>query len=281
MLRSLLVSLLPHLASDAVISLVIDADSLAVFSPQKTPKETTAEDLRQEASLPALSEPWISVAQAAGYDIDHTIEYPCLDLASQEISSSEHSTAHRYDALLYLRLTVSRTKNRIPTVATIVPVSRSGTGFKVYLQHRITASQKDSEYEGMLEFPQGHLEDGESFLEAANRELLEESGLIINRLYSFSTGGVPDLGQSFEAEISRPLAAVALRGRLNYLSVVFLAETVRRDSPTGALKNRGIWITPSELQELADSGRVFPLNLPLAAAITQISEDIKYWLFNQ
>lgn len=61
----------------------------------------------------------------------------------------------------------------------IIPLQKRTEGWFVFIVHRIKSG-------GFWEFPKGHLEEGENSMEAAVRELKEETGLSIVKLLDFN-----------------------------------------------------------------------------------------------
>ncbi len=61
----------------------------------------------------------------------------------------------------------------------IIPLRRRGEDWYVFIVHRIKSG-------GFWEFPKGHIDEGETSLDAAERELKEETGLTIDRMLEFN-----------------------------------------------------------------------------------------------
>ncbi len=61
----------------------------------------------------------------------------------------------------------------------IIPLKRRGEDWYAFIVHRTKSG-------GFWEFPKGHIDEGETSLDAAERELKEETGLTIERMLEFN-----------------------------------------------------------------------------------------------
>ena len=182
-------------------------------------------------------------------------------------------------AVFYGRVSASR-----PTPSlgiSIVPVRKANARLMIYVQERRSPVVSEPEYIGKLEFPQGHVEDGETLEQAACRELREESGLSVRRVLEatgFSQVGRPT--DHLVVESANPAAVVITRGRLNYLMLVFIIETADWSGRVaGATDNRGRWVTEDEFASLTErAGNIYPLNVPMFKMIASRLSSIKKML---
>jgi ubiquinone/menaquinone biosynthesis C-methylase UbiE/8-oxo-dGTP pyrophosphatase MutT (NUDIX family) len=160
-------------------------------------------------------------------------------------------------------------------VVSIIPTRLVDDRLHIYVQERRAPVVREPDYFGSLEFPQGRIERGENFADAAKRELLEESGLRIRRPIRIAnisttrhTGGVT-------IEAVQPNQVVITHGRLNYLSLVFIVETSGKGAPTGAIDNRGRWVRREELSALVTGKQVYPLNQPMFEFVLANADSIE------
>lgn len=140
-----------------------------------------------------------------------------------------------------------------------VVVERTGAqGLEVLVQRRC---KRRDPYDGVLEFPQGGIEQNESMFEAAARELLEESGL---RLRSLVDCDGEDLQKNHNVQGFLPLACVhdVENGFLG-VALVGKAEGATRTTPEAKDHQ---WIKVEDLAGLLAGERIFPLNVPMIHA---------------
>ncbi|MDR7172848.1 8-oxo-dGTP pyrophosphatase MutT (NUDIX family) [Nocardia kruczakiae] len=155
-------------------------------------------------------------------------------------------------------------------VVSVLPVKRLGNDLYVYVQERRASGATEPEFFGFLEFPQGHVESDETIEDAARRELKEEAGLVVGRF--LPEPGFPsvfDASANFEIESLHPSQVVVTRGRLNFVSLLLVAEIIHEHSPTSAVDNRGRWVVEAALPQLIKESNVYPLNIPMVSEIKQ------------
>lgn len=148
----------------------------------------------------------------------------------------------------------SRSTLQHPIVSIIVE-RVTGDGPEILIQRR---RKQGDPYDGVLELPQGGIEQQESLFEAAARELLEETGM---RLRSLQDNRGHSLSVSRESHAFRPLACVH-DVQNDFIGIAFVgqADGSPRDTPEA---DRHHWINVRELPAMLERERIFPLNLPM------------------
>ena len=128
----------------------------------------------------------------------------------------------------------------------------------------------EPEFVGWYEFPQGHIDLGESVTAAATRELAEEAGLSIRRVIGSDQLSTISRDGLVGIESSTPELVVMTSGRLGHIALLFVVE-VARDSGTvaGAVDNRGAWRSVEEFRNICLSDRIYPLNQPMFQHVLQ------------
>lgn len=141
-----------------------------------------------------------------------------------------------------------------PVVSVII--ERPGPPQEVLLQER--SKVEAGQFRGLLELPQGRLRQGETILECAEREVLEETGLV---LFSPTT-------QVQISEINGEVLAhgdfqvVCESGVHSFLAVCIVGTA--EGTPRGSEESTNPqWYGRTSILELLRSNRVFPLNVPM------------------
>jgi Methylase involved in ubiquinone/menaquinone biosynthesis len=147
------------------------------------------------------------------------------------------------------------------TVVTLAPV-RMTDRLEIYVQHRNAPVLTEPDYLGSYEFPQGHMEAGESVEVTARRELMEEAGLKVRQVLSGS--GFSELCSTdvVKVEATVPELVVLTEGRLHQIAMLFVVEAVEATT-TAAIDNRGAWIGVEEFETIIRERRIYPLNQPM------------------
>lgn len=136
-------------------------------------------------------------------------------------------------------------------------------GLEILLQRRL---KPGNPYDGVLEFPQGGIEQRESLFEAAARELVEESGL---RLLSLLDDDGASLPSTREPYAFRPLTCVHdVENDFIGLAFVGRADGTPHDTPEA---DRHRWVNVRDLPAIIERERIFPLNLPMLQAYVRAS----------
>lgn len=127
---------------------------------------------------------------------------------------------------------------------------------KILLQRR-TKKMAHNRFYGLWELPQGKIRSGESIFCAAQRELLEETGL--QALSLSSQHGCTTIDENIEA--FAPLSCVFdLSCQCIGLAVVVNTSGTPSDSGEAADHR---WLDRHQIAELIDKELVFPLNIPM------------------
>lgn len=141
-----------------------------------------------------------------------------------------------------------------PIVCILVERQSPG-GAEILIQRRLKPGDPSHE---MWELPQGGVEWHESLVEAAARELVEESGMRLLSLLDRDRQAVP---LAHEARALRPLSLVHdVENGFIGLGFVGLAEGTPHDTPEA---DRHRWIPACDLGALLERERFFPLNVPM------------------
>ena len=159
-------------------------------------------------------------------------------------------------------------------VVSIIPVRIHREKMEIFVQQRLAPAYKEPEFLGQFEFPQGHVEDGESIGDAVRRELAEEAGLTVRRVVVPATFSIVQSFDGVATEESSPASVVRTSGQLNYLSLVFVVE-VEEHTPLGAVDNRGRWISEREIGSFVEKETIYPLNRPMFDLVLAQLADLK------
>ncbi|MDO8733253.1 MAG: NUDIX domain-containing protein [Actinomycetota bacterium] len=145
-------------------------------------------------------------------------------------------------------------------IVSLAVTRRQGTSPNLLLQRRLV----EQEYWQTWELPQGHLEQGESVVEAARRELAEETGLELDEL---SVEYSAEQSHGLIVEGVSPLSVAIASGSRIYLGICLSCEALGelRENSTEA-NDRQAWFDRSAVKRLLDAGTVFPLNRPMLEA---------------
>lgn len=151
-------------------------------------------------------------------------------------------------------------------VICVLAVRDAPGGRRLLLQRRHKVND-DTPYTGYIELPQGKVEAGESLIDAARRELREESGLA---LLSPILGGEARFVSSPTSDlwISHPLICVADRIQ-NHVGVGIVVSVSGNPSHTREADNQR-WYSDVEVRRLLASGWIFPLNRPMLIEYLEI-----------
>jgi 8-oxo-dGTP pyrophosphatase MutT (NUDIX family) len=141
----------------------------------------------------------------------------------------------------------------------ILVVREALQGRELLLQRRCKPND-DTPYSGYLELPQGKVQAGETLVDAARRELFEETRLSLGS--AIAGGETPlDTAGTSDLWVSHPLICVADRLQNHIgLGVVFSATgTASSTREADSLQ----WYSDREVAGALQEGRVFPLNGPM------------------
>lgn len=154
-------------------------------------------------------------------------------------------------------------------VATFAALRLDADDLFVYVQNRVAGGLREGYSTELLELPQGHVDDGETPLGAAFRELEEEAGQEPIAVFEneHASGGA-----------TRPFACVSVTTPQRYTSLVFAGATEEVGPPEGAIDSRGRWIALDDLVTLARDGKFFSLNVATIEAISDRRHDLVEWL---
>jgi 8-oxo-dGTP pyrophosphatase MutT (NUDIX family) len=144
-------------------------------------------------------------------------------------------------------------------VICILGVRGTPEGRRLLLQRRHKVNE-DTPYDGYIELPQGKVDAGESLVDAARRELREESRLdllspVLGAESRFASPPTSDL------RISHPLICVADRLQ-NHVGIGIVVSVSGTPSQTREADNQR-WYSDLEVRRLLTSERIFPLNRPM------------------
>ena len=114
-------------------------------------------------------------------------------------------------------------------------------------------------YYNVWELPQGKLEANETVLEAAKRELFEETNLELVRNLTFDNSINDNFVQLDRVDI---LTSVFIKGQLNYLGLCLLVQAKGIPKPY-IQDTEPQWIEISQLKEKLVTEKFFPLNIPM------------------
>lgn len=140
-------------------------------------------------------------------------------------------------------------------IVSILVERASPDGPEILIQRRL---EPGDPLDGVLELPQGGIEWHESLVEAAARELREESGL---RLLSLVDGGGQPIPGSRELQALRPLACVHdVENGFIGLAFVGSADGTPHDTTEA---DHHHWVDVRDLPAMLERERIFPLNVPM------------------
>lgn len=130
----------------------------------------------------------------------------------------------------------------------------------VLLQKR-AKDYDDTPYSGYLELPQGKVRQNESLIQAATRELEEETGLEVAKVLI----GAPSRQESHNS-ISRiaafqPLICVEDCTQ-NHLGIALVVQVAGQPRTSNEATGHQ-WYSTQQLRSLIESAQIFPLNVPM------------------
>jgi 8-oxo-dGTP pyrophosphatase MutT (NUDIX family) len=160
----------------------------------------------------------------------------------------------------------------------LIPIRMRERQLEIYVQERRAPVMSEPEFVGRLEFPQGHVEAGESIEQTARRELAEESGLSIRRVLGARRfASTWRASHDLTVESATPFQVVVTRGRLNFLSLAFIVEADEAShGAPGVTDNRGRWVTSRDFATIAPSeDKVYPLNAPMFRLVASRLKEIE------
>jgi 8-oxo-dGTP pyrophosphatase MutT (NUDIX family) len=166
-------------------------------------------------------------------------------------------------------------------VVSLIPIRMRDRHLEIYVQERRAPVMSEPEFVGRLEFPQGHVEAGESIEQTARRELAEESGLSIRRVLGARRfASTWRASHDLTVESATPFQVVVTRGRLNFLSLAFIVEADETShGAPGVTDNRGRWVTSKDFAAIAPSeDKVYPLNAPMFRLVASRLKEIEAML---
>jgi 8-oxo-dGTP pyrophosphatase MutT (NUDIX family) len=147
-----------------------------------------------------------------------------------------------------------------PSLVVSLAVTTYVDGPSLLLQKRFV----EQAYSGCWELPQGHVEDAESLLAAATRELKEETNL---RLIPSSLISSLDVSAGVHIEMLSPLCVVLIHGDLNFLGICLMCQAEGHlDTDLNEPNAEQTWMTRDQVCHLISSGNLFPLNRPMLKA---------------
>ncbi|MFJ8493435.1 NUDIX domain-containing protein [Streptomyces sp. NPDC094038] len=163
-----------------------------------------------------------------------------------------------------------------PVVCILAVRPHGATGFEVLLQRR-TKTKDDTPYNGYLELPQGKVNRNESLMQAAHRELAEETGLTIRR---FLVGGEQAFRSVAETSVmatSQPFVCVSDSVQ-NHIGLCVIVE-VSGDLLVTKEASGHRWYSPGELETVIATNGLFPLNVPMVRRFLDTSPETEdAWL---
>jgi 8-oxo-dGTP pyrophosphatase MutT (NUDIX family) len=114
-------------------------------------------------------------------------------------------------------------------------------------------------YYNVWELPQGKLEANETIMEAAKRELFEETNLDLEKNLTIRKSTEYDSTQLERIDI---LTAVFTKGSLNYLGLCLLVQAKGIPKPY-IQDTEPQWIEIKDLKRILKDEKIFPLNIPM------------------
>jgi 8-oxo-dGTP pyrophosphatase MutT (NUDIX family)/SAM-dependent methyltransferase len=164
-----------------------------------------------------------------------------------------------------------------PLVATVVPMRLGDDGgIQIYLQRRRAPIFSEPEFLNTWEFPQGHVEAGESFLSAGDRELREEAGMRVTRWLGTTEEDVRERGRHRTYDVVGA-GIVRIEGRLNY-GAQWTPAAIDYVEVAGSVEHPGTWFSLTEAADLLESGSVYPLNEPMLVRVLDQAESFRHEL---
>lgn len=125
----------------------------------------------------------------------------------------------------------------------------------------------EPQYYNVWELPQGKLEANETILEAAKRELFEETNLDLVKNLTFQKSTEDDSTQLERVDI---LTAVFTKGSLNYLGLCLLVQA--KGTPKPYIQDtEPQWIEITELKRILNDEKIFPLNIPMLEKYLEVN----------
>jgi 8-oxo-dGTP pyrophosphatase MutT (NUDIX family) len=148
-----------------------------------------------------------------------------------------------------------RTPQAIYFNARAVIVKNENNESEVLIQRRAKLGEPE-----IYEFPGGCVESGESIIDALKREVLEETGLTVTKIY-----GIDNYSQCNDIETMNPFS---IYYKMNYwtnskgdsyksVGVHFKCETVGEPVKKGDGSDLIQWVSPKKLRELLDEPNMF------------------------
>ncbi len=159
-----------------------------------------------------------------------------------------------------------RRRHRVPLVASVLMTRGSGENRCVLLQRR----RREAEFWGHWELPQGHVHEHETLIEAALRELFEETGLIgelseTQWFYRPLKNGTATASIASHTVISGSAAK-------EFVSVAIMMD-YEGGEPTSSEDRQFKWANVDEIIFLARNKHLYPLNeLVLMDFVNRLSE---------
>lgn len=128
-------------------------------------------------------------------------------------------------------------------------IERTGPeGVEILLQTRDKPGERQQ-----LELPGGQVEPYESLVDALRREVLEETGLTVDRIEGQDTR-VVTVGEQATVECLRPLATYqTLEGPVDSMGVYFRCSASGRLMSQGDGSKAAQWVSPAQLRSWMDA----------------------------
>lgn len=156
-------------------------------------------------------------------------------------------------------------------VVCVLAVRALGTEqFAVLLQRR-TKAKDDTPYNGYMELPQGKVGRNESLTQAAQRELVEETGLTIRRFLAGGERAYATVAETSVLATSQPFVCVSDPVQ-NHIGLCMVVEVSGEPRSTKEASGHR-WYGRTELDVLISAKNLFPLNVPMIRAFLDTSPE--------